>query len=100
MGPTVHSKVPVGTYPNPIPVQTTPRDLVLRRGAHKIITGDQRIPDQGCNCRSPDVHKQLHISDFPVEKERVRTEAGHIPDGPQQLCEIRALQNGRDPCIT
>ena len=44
MSSTVHSRVPAGTYPNPILGQTAPSDLMLRREAHKNITGDQRTP--------------------------------------------------------
>ena len=70
VGPTVHSRVPIGTYPNPSPGQTTLSNIVLRGGAHKNITGDQGTPGQGCHRGNSTIHGQLYIPDLPGGKER------------------------------
>ena len=99
MGPTDYSWVPVRTYPNPVPGQTEPGDLVLRGGALQSITGGQGASGQGCHHGSSTLHRQFHIPDLPSGEEGGRTTAGDKPQGPQQLCEIGALQNGGPPCL-
>ena len=99
MGPTDHSRVPIRTYSNPVPGQIEPGDLVLRGGALQSITGGQGASGQGCHRRSSTLHRQSHIPDLPGGEEGGRTTAGDKPEGPQQLCEIGALQNGRPPCL-
>ena len=70
MGPTIHNRVSVRTYPNPTPGQPTPGDLVFKGGAQQNITGDLRTPGQRCYCGSPANHRQLHIPDLSGGKER------------------------------
>ena len=100
MGPTDHSRVPIRTLPDPISGQTESGDLVSRGGVLQNITGGQGASGQGCHHRSSTLHRQFHISDLSGGEEGGRTEAGDTPQGPQQLCEIRALQNGGLPCFT
>ena len=70
MGPTIHNRVSVGTYPNPTPGQPTLADFVLGGGVQQNITGDHRTPGQDWCCGSPAIHRQLHIPDFSGGKER------------------------------
>ena len=93
MGPTIHNRVSVRTYPNPTPGQTT-------QGISCSVEEHNKISQEITELLLLWKPSYPKAASYLRWKRKGGTEASHKPEGPQQLCEDRALQDGRAPCLT
>ena len=97
MGSAGNNRVLIRPAPNPLPGKEASCAAPLQNGSCSDNTGGARTASQTGDKRSSNIPQQFHISTFPGGKERGRAETSGQPESSEQLCALRALQDGGPP---